>query len=108
MLFRSITITGRESRFAKIDGQRISLDYLEESLRTIDVNMAIVSDDNYIYIICEGADSKKSEQIIKSCKSLIGLNKRKFKVIKGELLVNPSGKIQYSKMLNNVMGGIGD
>ncbi len=103
-----ITVTGRESRFAKIDGQRISLDYLEESLRTIDVNMAIVSDDNYIYIICEGADSKKSEQIIKSCKSLIGLNKRKFKVIKGELLVNPSGKIQYSKMLNNVMGGIGD
>ena len=45
-----ITITGRESRFAKIDGHRIALDELEMKISEESENFAIVSNDEFLFI----------------------------------------------------------
>lgn len=88
-------IVGRISRFAKVDGIRISLDDLEAIAGSGDI--ACISDDKYIYIFYS-SDSDPDEILI-SLKSGSSLPSRVFRLIFLDSIPrNDSGKIAYSQL----------
>ncbi len=97
-----ISITGRTSRFAKIDGYRISLDALEGELRLNIRDIALVSDDDLIYVVVPGDLNPKEEYIINRLKDMTGISRRKFLLLRLNIPITSSGKIAYKQLLNNI------
>ena len=97
-----ITITGRESRFAKIDGHRIALDDLERKLSKVSDNLAIASNDHFLYIALPNSELPLQKTIIKFISQNSTIHKSKIKVIDIEIPLTSNGKIAYSKLLNNM------
>ena len=98
-----ITITGRKSRFCKIDGRRISLDSIEMELLKDFSNVAVVSNDEKLFIVKEDLDSIQKSKIKQKIKSFCSINKVRISVVKTNIPITNSGKISYSKLLEKVI-----
>ena len=94
-----IFITGRLSRFAKIDGKRLSLDQIENCLKEIYVDLAVVSNDQNLCILINQNNSSNIKDFKKQVKMVSGLHHSKIKISYGIVLRSSNGKIQYQKIL---------
>ena len=98
-----ITITGRKSRFCKIDGRRISLDSIEMELLKDFSNIAVVSNDEKLFIVSEDLDSKQQSKIKQKIRSFCSINKTRISFMQTNIPLTNSGKISYSKLLEKVL-----
>jgi len=97
--FNNIIISGRKSRFVKIDGHRVDLDYLEQIIEKNRINCVCIGKDELVNIIYENKiNLKKILNILKKFKK-INLKHFKFKCM-DKIPLLPSGKKNYS--LKNV------
>ena len=90
-------ITGRKKRFVKIWGNRCNLDAIEQLVKPITANCAVVGVDDKITIFVteEGLDT----QIINHLAEKTGLNNRAFEVrIVDAIPTSVSGKLDYQLM----------
>ena len=91
-------IVGRKNRFVKLYGLRISLDNVEQTIKSISPNVACIGDDKNITIFVE------KEDIINKLKSLlpkkfgISISAFRFKLLK-EIPKNSYGKITYTDLV---------
>ena len=84
-------ISGRKSRFIKIYGYRLNLDYFEEKLNSNGLNVACVGVNEKLYIFSLKTNSK--------LKNFIDLPKNAYKIILlKEFPLNDNGKISYSNL----------
>ena len=97
-----ITITGRESRFAKIDGHRIALDDLERKLSKESDNLAIVSNDQFLFVVLPNSVIPFQKRISKFISQNSTIHISKIKVLDLEIPLTNNGKISYSKLLNDI------
>ena len=97
-----ITITGRESRFAKIDGHRIALDDLERKLSKESDNLAIVSNDQFLFVVLPNSVISFQKRISKFISQNSTIHISKIKVLDLEIPLTNNGKISYSKLLNDI------
>lgn len=89
-------ITGRKKRFVKLFGNRISLDAVEQILKTLVTEVACTGDDSQIRIY---VSNTLSEENVKYLAENLHLPIQIFKVIEiSEIPKNDSGKTQYSKL----------
>lgn len=98
-----ITITGRKSRFCKIDGKRISLESIELELLKNFTNIAVVSNDEKLYIASNKLNSKDKLSIKKNISNFCGINKIRISVVEIEIPFTYSGKVSYSVLLKNIL-----
>ena len=63
-----IYITGRISRFCKINGTRYSLDVIESEAKTVNRELIALSDDNSIFIL---SPKEEDEEIERKAKAAI-------------------------------------
>ena len=96
-----IFITGRNSRFAKIDGKRLSLDQIENSLKEIYADLAVVSNDQILCILINQEDNCNFKDFKKQTKKVSGLHQSKIKISNGIVPRSSNGKIQYQKILQD-------
>ena len=96
-----IFITGRNSRFAKIDGKRLSLDQIENSLKEIYADLAVVSNDQILCILINQEDNCNFKDFKKHTKKVSGLHQSKIKISNGIVPRSSNGKIQYQKILQD-------
>ena len=96
-----IFITGRNSRFAKIDGKRLSLDQIENSLKEIYADLAVVSNDQILCILINQEDNCNFKNFKKHTKKVSGLHQSKIKISNGIVPRSSNGKIQYQKILQD-------
>jgi len=96
-----IFITGRNSRFAKIDGKRLSLDQIENSLKEIYADLAVVSNDQILCILINQEDNCDYKDFKKQTKKVSGLHQSKIKISNGIVPRSSNGKIQYQKILQD-------
>ena len=94
-----ITITGRESRFAKIDGHRIALDELEMKISEESENFAIVSNDEFLFIALPNSNSLSQKKLINIIAQDSTIHKSKIKVFDVQIPLTSNGKISYSELL---------
>ncbi len=94
-----ITITGRESRFAKIDGHRIALDELEMKISEESENFAIVSNDEFLFIALPNSNSLSQKKLINIIAQDSTMHKSKIKVFDVQIPLTSNGKISYSELL---------
>ena len=90
-------ITGRKKRFVKIWGNRCNLDAIEQLVKPITANCAVVGVDDKItiFVTVEGLDT----QIINHLVEKTGLNNRAFEVrIIDAIPTSVSGKLDYQLM----------
>ena len=92
-----IFITGRLSRFAKIDGKRL-LDQIENCLKEIYVDLAVVSNDQNLCILINQNDSSNIKDF-KNKLRWFSLHHSKIKISNGIVPRSSNGKIQYKKIL---------
>lgn len=90
-------ITGRMKRFVKIWGNRINLDALEQMVKPITSDCAVIGDDEHIVVyITNTAISDAVEAIIAK---KTGLNPLAFKIrVVAEIPKKSSGKTDYSEL----------
>ncbi len=92
-------ITGRISRFAKIDGIRVSLDDLESQSGLSDI--ACISDDNHVYVF--HISTLDPGEVLASLKSRSSLPSRVFRLVPLESIPrNDSGKIDYPNLNSRI------
>ncbi len=94
-----ITITGRESRFAKIDGHRIALDELEQKLTKESENFVIVSNDEFLFIALPNSNVLSQKKVINLISKDSTLHKSRIKVFDVQIPLTSNGKISYSELL---------
>ena len=94
-----IFITGRISRFAKIDGKELSLDQIENTLKEIYADLAVVSNDQFLCILINQEDNLNLKDLKKQTKIASGLHHSKIKIFNGIVPRSSNGKIQYQKIL---------
>ena len=94
-----IFITGRISRFAKIDGKRISLDQIENNLKETFPDLAVVSNDQLLFILINSNEANEIKNIKNSIKLISGIHPTKIKILSGVIPKSTNGKILYSKIL---------
>jgi len=84
-------ISGRKSRFIKVYGYRLNLDYFEEKLNSNGLNVACVGVNEKLYIFSIKTNSK--------IENFIDLPKNAYKIILlKEFPLNDNGKISYSNL----------
>jgi long-subunit acyl-CoA synthetase (AMP-forming) len=84
-------ISGRKSRFIKIYGYRLNLDYVEEKLNSIGLNVACIGINEKLYIFSLTSNFKLG--------NFIDLPKNAYKIILlKEFPLNDNGKISYSSL----------
>ena len=92
-----VYISGRLSRFAKINGHRISLDEIERyAQKELSQTCYIVSDDCKIYVVCEVMPNTKITYPNLSHRDLV------YCTINGSWPIKSNGKIDYVRMLENL------
>jgi len=92
-------IIGRISRFAKINGIRISLDDLESQSGLADI--ACVSDDNYVYVF--HSSTLQPSEVLASLKSHSSLPSRVFRLVPLDSIPrNDSGKVDYPSLNSRI------
>ena len=85
-------ISGRKSRFIKIYGYRLNLDYFEEKLNSNGLNVACIGANEKLYIFSLKTNSK--------LKNFIDLPKNAYKIVLlKEFPLNDNGKISYSSLI---------
>ncbi len=90
-------ITGRIKRFVKIWGNRVSLDSLENIVKTVTNECACVGIDNKIVIFV--TKDELSEQIVHLLSQKTSFNKSAFEIkVIPSIPIASSGKIQYSEL----------
>ncbi len=94
-----ITITGRESRFAKIDGHRIALEDLEMKISEESENFAIVSNDEFIFIALPNSNTLSQKKVINTISQDSTIHKSRIKVFDVQIPLTSNGKISYSELL---------
>ena len=98
-----IFITGRISRFAKIDGKRLSLDQIENSLKEIYADLAVVSNDQILFILFNQEGAFNIKDFKKQVKILTGLHYSKIKITYGVVPRSSNGKIKYQKIIKEYL-----
>ena len=98
-----ITITGRKSRFCKIDGIRISLELIELRLLKEFPNVAVVSNDEKIFIVIKGLKKAQMNEIRKDISLHCGINKIRISLIDTDIPLTNNGKVSYAKLLENIL-----
>jgi long-chain acyl-CoA synthetase len=95
-----IYIKGRVSRFCKINGKRISLDSIESSLNTLNIEAICISDDIKITVLCPGKhDQEMAKQIKKLIKETTDTPTAMIDIIMNkEIIYTDSGKVAYGKI----------
>ncbi len=101
-----ITITGRESRFAKIDGHRIALDELEQKLTKEFENFVIVSNDEFLFIALPNSNVLSQKKVINLISKDSTLHKSRIKVFDVQIPLTSNGKISYSELLKIMVAKI--
>ncbi len=101
-----IFITGRISRFAKIDGKRLSLDQIENFLKEIFADLAVVSNDHFLCVLIGHDDQFLFKNIKKQSKLVSGLHHSKIKIVSGNIPKSSNGKIQYQRILKEYFSNI--
>jgi len=85
-------ITGRKSRFIKVYGYRINLDYIEEKINTNQQSIACVAVDEKIYIFCKNKNL--------NLKDFANIPKKTYKILTlKKFPINNNGKISYGKLI---------
>jgi len=85
-------ITGRKSRFVKIYGYRLNLDYIEEKINSKNYTVACVGINERIYIF--------SKEKNLNVRNIVNIPQNAFKVILlKNFPLNNNGKISYSKLI---------
>ena len=85
-------ISGRKSRFIKIYGYRLNLDYVEEKLNSKGLNVACIGVNEKLYIFSLSSNFK--------LESFIDLPKNAYKLILlKKFPLNDNGKISYSNLI---------
>lgn len=85
-------ITGRKSRFIKVYGYRINLDYIEEKINSKHRSIACVAVDEKIYIF------SKNKNL--NLKDIANIPKKTYKILTlKEFPINNNGKISYGKLV---------
>ena len=90
-------ITGRKSRFIKVYGYRLNLDYVEEKINSDEINqVACVGFQDILYIF--------SKKIIVDLEKFVILPKDSFKIIIiKEFPLNSNGKISYKELIKKII-----
>ena len=101
-----ITITGRESRFAKIDGHRIALDELEQKLTKESENFVIVSNDEFLFVALPNSNVLSQKKVINLISKDSTLHKSRIKVFDVQIPLTSNGKISYSELLKIMVAKI--
>ena len=87
-------ITGRSSRFCKINGKRYNLDVIEQEYNSSNSNkICVVSDDIFLFVFSTESISKKSIKIAGIHPTLINL------ILIKNIPLKTNGKIDYSFLL---------
>jgi long-chain acyl-CoA synthetase len=95
-------ITGRIKRFIKIHGNRISLDEVENNLKSALYEVACVGIDNMLFVAT--TEYEKIHDIKKYVKENFALHHSTFSVTAVEKFPsNSSGKIKYNELLNQLL-----
>ena len=90
-------LSGRKNRIAKIFGNRINLDELEEKLMNEGYRVASKYDGNKISVFYE--KNLSQNELLKKITLISGQNKNGFQLIRiDKLPITNSGKIEYSKL----------
>lgn len=95
-----VYITGRKNRIAKIAGQRINLDELENLIEHyIGRRSVCVEKKKYIKILVVGDDNCIASKIENDISQMTGLNKRFISVlVNSSIPINSNGKVDYRKV----------
>ncbi len=95
-------ITGRIKRFIKIHGNRMSLDEIENNLKSALYEVACVGKDNMLLVAT--TESKKINEIKKYIKEKFSLHHSTFSVRALEKFPsNSSGKLKYNELLSQLL-----
>jgi len=95
-------ISGRKSRFLKILGNRINLDYLEQLLKEITFSCVCVGVDDKLTVFV--TEIEKKTEINAFLTKKIGLASISFNVIEIENIpLNTSGKVLYSELMKKII-----
>ena len=87
-------ITGRSSRFCKINGKRYNLDVIEKEFNSLNLKkINAVSDDKYLYLFSNERISKHSIKISGIHPTLIKI------IILDNIPLKANGKINYHQLL---------
>ena len=94
-------LTGRSSRFCKINGKRYNLDVIEQEYNSKNSNkINVVSDDNFLFLF-------STESILKSSLKISGIHPTLIKVIRLKSVpLKPNGKVDYSSLLQLAEGSL--
>ncbi len=98
-----IFIEGRMSRFAKIDGKRISLEDIENSLREQGHDLVVISNDIDIILVAEDLatyDQTLIKQLIKKC---CGIRRNRVHFKESPIIRTNNGKINYNQIKKNIL-----
>jgi long-chain acyl-CoA synthetase len=94
-----LTLTGRKSRFSKVFGLRISLDEVEQRVRSRGPAAAAAGPDR-IVVFCESADPAGLEALRLELAREYRVNHSAFELRRVERLpLKPSGKVDYDRLV---------
>ena len=94
-------ISGRKNRFIKVFGNRINLDHLEQLVKQVDHQAAVIGRDDLIKILTLNDNMQEIQACIINNTNL---NKQAFKIEKiDSLSVKLSGKVDYADMNNRYL-----
>lgn len=92
-------ITGRKKRIVKINGNRFSLDHLEEMIMSMGINVAAISEQDKITVFI--IDSKNKPKVINIFEEL-NIGKLYYNLITlDNLPINNNGKVDYNLLKNS-------
>lgn len=95
------SITGRQSRFIKIYGNRVGLDEIEAYLLSYQIRGTVLGRDNLLYIISE--EKLNETKLLHLIKKRYGFNKNTIKIISNYPLPrSSSGKILMSELMQSI------
>lgn len=97
-------ITGRKSRFIKLQGNRVSLEAVEHRLKALDHEVACVGMDDKLYIVIE--DETDAEAVRTAALNAFSFPAKAFQVAKVTAFPrSDSGKLRYRELLDAVSEG---
>ena len=98
-----LEITGRKSRFVKLQGNRVNLDQVESVLRSKGHEVVCVGEEDMLWAVMEGQGNAKAAR--QEAIDTFGFPPRSFSVVSvAEIPRTPSGKVRFAALLEQLKG----
>ena len=82
------------------------MDQIENFLKEIYADLAVVSNDHFLCILIDDDDQFLFKNIKKQSKQVSGLHQSKIKILTGNIPKSSNGKIQYQRILKEYFSNI--